>query len=1088
MSGDYSRFTYDPKKRYSGVLMQQGRVQLDSDWNEEIDILRRRIRTLSNDVLGPVGFPLLSLPDSFILELDGNDLLIKPGRLYLNGLVAEAFAEDEATYTSQPFYPTPPQLPNGNFVAYLDVWDREVTYIEDPDLLDPALGGADTTTRCQTVWQLKVEAVEDAECGLPVGEEPSAGRLTTEAVNPPVPNDPCPLPPISGYRGLENRLYRIEVHEGGPLGTAKFKWSRDNASIVSAVTEISAAGGQSTLTVNRIGRDEVLRFRINDWVEVTDDRRELMGEPGEMARIIDIDEANRKIFLGTDVTANGRPFGNDSTQLADRHTRIKRWDQTAATGADPNTGLITVDDSGPIKIEDGIEITFSTADPVGGNFRIGDYWTFWARTATASIDEFTNKPPHGIEHHYVQLAAITNFGDDNANIDNCRPLEEKEGCCTVVVQPGESIQDAIDSLPDEGGCVCIKAGVHEIDSPIQIQRRSITLHGESQGAIIRGSQRQDISLLQIGPARDIRVCSLNFIGSGVALNANSMPVVLIEDSLNVALQDCEIQSRNPTAYWGIQVINSDEVLIERCQINLVTLGIWAQEDCRGLSILNNEINLSSGFISPAPGRLPLGGAGIFAVLIERSGSASLIEGNVIKGTYFGIAINDNAYNGGVPESSAEGSKVAGNFIEGVKSTLSDDGDIRYPLIDVASDSSMVINNRIRYYSTFDTGIRVTGSRCQVLANQVISLLQRANFAGPFGIQIGDVIGDRDIAVLGAAVNDNVAFGLQHGILAYGVDDITIHSNIVSAESMSTHFGIVLHETNNASVKDNHIRFMAGGIISNRGRLNRFSGNTLIDTGAAISFQLEFNPAATENRIDRASLWGALAMMIVGRCDFIANRITSAGYQAPLSIGIGVFIHIGELHIESNEIMNTGADAGEKQVSQAAVGILGLLVLEARVESNLVTYTTLLQGTAREDRALLMQGFADFQVRDNFIFGFPVQIISNKFIGPGHSALVELRQTSLNAAAGNMMIRFERVSFDHNYCNHLTLRQGKESQTVRLVGRRGIVMGNHVKASSPGVLSFNFNGMPGPMIGNVATGNVTGHPEFPVTHNDFNMLG
>ena len=43
MTGDYTRFSFDPRKRYSGVLMQQGRVQLDSDWNEEIDILRRRI-------------------------------------------------------------------------------------------------------------------------------------------------------------------------------------------------------------------------------------------------------------------------------------------------------------------------------------------------------------------------------------------------------------------------------------------------------------------------------------------------------------------------------------------------------------------------------------------------------------------------------------------------------------------------------------------------------------------------------------------------------------------------------------------------------------------------------------------------------------------------------------------------------------------------------------------------------------------------------------------------------------------------------------------------------------------------------------
>ena len=34
MSFDKSRFTFNPRKDYAGVVMQQGRVQLDSDWNE----------------------------------------------------------------------------------------------------------------------------------------------------------------------------------------------------------------------------------------------------------------------------------------------------------------------------------------------------------------------------------------------------------------------------------------------------------------------------------------------------------------------------------------------------------------------------------------------------------------------------------------------------------------------------------------------------------------------------------------------------------------------------------------------------------------------------------------------------------------------------------------------------------------------------------------------------------------------------------------------------------------------------------------------------------------------------------------------
>jgi len=38
MKGDFSRNTFRPGSHYSGVLMQQGRVLLDSDWNEQVAI------------------------------------------------------------------------------------------------------------------------------------------------------------------------------------------------------------------------------------------------------------------------------------------------------------------------------------------------------------------------------------------------------------------------------------------------------------------------------------------------------------------------------------------------------------------------------------------------------------------------------------------------------------------------------------------------------------------------------------------------------------------------------------------------------------------------------------------------------------------------------------------------------------------------------------------------------------------------------------------------------------------------------------------------------------------------------------------
>jgi len=52
MSGDYSRKTFDPKRDFSGVLMQQGRVQLDADWNEMIGIISRRLRAETTDIIG----------------------------------------------------------------------------------------------------------------------------------------------------------------------------------------------------------------------------------------------------------------------------------------------------------------------------------------------------------------------------------------------------------------------------------------------------------------------------------------------------------------------------------------------------------------------------------------------------------------------------------------------------------------------------------------------------------------------------------------------------------------------------------------------------------------------------------------------------------------------------------------------------------------------------------------------------------------------------------------------------------------------------------------------------------------------------
>ena len=44
MSGDYSRKRFNPENHYQGVLRQQGRVDLDADWNEYVDLQDRHWR------------------------------------------------------------------------------------------------------------------------------------------------------------------------------------------------------------------------------------------------------------------------------------------------------------------------------------------------------------------------------------------------------------------------------------------------------------------------------------------------------------------------------------------------------------------------------------------------------------------------------------------------------------------------------------------------------------------------------------------------------------------------------------------------------------------------------------------------------------------------------------------------------------------------------------------------------------------------------------------------------------------------------------------------------------------------------------
>ena len=548
MGADLSRIRYNPLRDFAGVELKQGGVLLDADFNELVAIIDRRLRAAASDILGRSTVSQTT-PDAFKITFLGGALQIGKGRLYVDGLLAEnhsglrtnapdplvdplfdsLMAEPTsvvpATYETQPYLPslpipsggtTLPQLPSKDrHLVYLDVWQREVTHLERPELVEVAVG-VETSSRLQIVWQVRVlgNKAANATCGSPDDDfdgwsaliAPSTGRLTTGTFDVPPSDDPCELPPTGGYRGLENQTYRVEIQDADPAkGTATFKWSRDNACVDSRVASMVS---DTVLELQTLGRDDVLRFNSGDWVEIIDDVRELSQRCGEM-RQITVNEVARRITFTPALPADMVPAAFPSSDFPrERNLRVKRWDQkhkvlqTGAGGttsvfqdldAANSTGVIKVPAAGTtLLLENGVTVSFASTGAKG--FRTGDFWVFAARTADASVELLDNAPPRGIHHHYERLGI---WDVDARTVTDCRhpwPPKDGEGhdcSCTecVTVESHRSgqftIQAAVDRVRDAGGTVCLGVGQFQLKEPVLLNgARAVRIKGQGAATVI----------------------------------------------------------------------------------------------------------------------------------------------------------------------------------------------------------------------------------------------------------------------------------------------------------------------------------------------------------------------------------------------------------------------------------------------------------------------------------------------------------------------------------------------------------------------------------------------------------------------------
>jgi hypothetical protein len=390
MKADITRRTFDPSRHFAAVVFGQGQVQVDADINEQEEIARHRVASLTTDVIGATGVPKATGGFEVTVAPDGRDLLISPGHCYVDGILCEnsprvvpatvgspttvipsvaapdgrpyaagqwlevliggtprlvqiasvsatgvvtlatapagmpaagstaelrrvtSYRSQPDRFVADPFDPAnPDRLAAGAYRVELDVWHRHIGRVEDPTIGEVALGDAETATRVRVVWQVRLVlagAVGAGSCALETLAAP--GRLRASTQPAPPTDDPCELPDEAGYRGLENQLYRVEVHERTAT-TVVLKWQRDNGFLASRLTALG-----STLTVLEMGRDPILGFEGAAFVEVTDDALELEQTPSDLLPVSGTDPVTRTITLS----------GAPSRAVLNRNARARRWD------------------------------------------------------------------------------------------------------------------------------------------------------------------------------------------------------------------------------------------------------------------------------------------------------------------------------------------------------------------------------------------------------------------------------------------------------------------------------------------------------------------------------------------------------------------------------------------------------------------------------------------------------------------------------------------------------------------------------------------------------------------------------------------
>ena len=626
MGSDRARISYDEKQQYRSVVMQQGRVTLEADWNEAQQIAGEETREHALDFVGPAGTPDDGYAVTFPAGLPAFDFQVGAGTMYVGGERVALAAPLQYSVQSEwldnaidpAFKPLPGKAPGNEYIGLL-LREQEISAVEDSDLKDVALGGPDTAQRTRLIQHVERIATSGTDCPSALAEttkdwaaaglifDPATMRLNSTAslfVDFPTaggPITPCDPAAQSGYLGADNQLIRVQISSVDSVtGAVKLLWGFDDASFLYRVDVMDP----QTLHLQSAPVDAEHQPQAGQAVEILMSAAKLsngeyVAAPSGFVETLaasSYDPAKQILTLPAALPA---VYGDGNASHAHPpRVFLRAWKQEL--GFTAGTALPLGDT--------GLTVTLQTSGSTP--LRVGDYWMFAVRPGTPQqvYPERYHagfQPPEGPREWFCPLAVIQWTGNTGSVLDNCRngfdnlltlTRRKTGGCCTVNVNPSDlgptqTLQTILNKFSGSPAVtVCLMPGEYDLPGPLNLtsEHSNYTIEACSGGVLIRAADSTDRAFLQglivLNAANNVTIRGIDF----------QLPLPVLGDT---TLASSGVSQIAPVVVSiGLRPVGCTGFTVENCKFHfsrtsgagLVSTGILAGGDCVGLRLEDNQ--------------------------------------------------------------------------------------------------------------------------------------------------------------------------------------------------------------------------------------------------------------------------------------------------------------------------------------------------------------------------------------------------------------------------------------------------------------------------------------------------------------------